>query len=289
MQIGDIDMAEIINGAEIGKAIKNEVKETLQNYYDKGQRKAKLSVVIAGNDAASHTYVRSIVKTMENNNVECDVHEFSESVQEEELIGVIKQLNMNPDINGIFLQLPLPKHINSANVTETISPDKDVDGLSPTNLGRLMIGRECYVPCTPQGIMHLLKTTGVKLEGKQAVMVGRSMSVGKPMVSLLERENATVTLCHSKTVNLKEITKRADILVVAVGKPHMITSDYIKPGAVVIDVGINVNDDGSIIGDVDFDDVSYKASYITPVPKGVGPMTNASLLRNILKAYEREE
>ena len=280
-------MAEIINGLEISKSIKLEVKEKLQAYYSEGKRSAKLSVVIVGNDPASHTYVRNIAKTMEVNNVVCDIHMLEETTSEEEVINLIESLNVDETVDGIFLQIPLPKHINNANVTEKIHPDKDVDGLSPTNLGKLMVGRDCYVPCTPQGIMHLLKTTGIELEGKQAVMVGRSMSVGKPMVSLLEKENATVTLCHSKTKNLQEVTKQADILVVAVGRPHMITKDYIKENAVVIDVGINVNEEGKIIGDVAFDDVLDKVSYITPVPKGVGPMTNAALLKNVLKAYER--
>lgn len=280
-------MAEIINGLEISKNIKANVKTSLQAYYDEGNRPAKLSVVIVGNDAASHTYVRNISKTMETNNVVCDIHTLDETVSEETVIDLIKQLNNDKEVDGIFLQIPLPKHINSSNVTETIDPKKDVDGLSPTNLGKLMVGRDCYVPCTPQGIMYLLKTCNIELEGKQAVMVGRSMSVGKPMVSLLEKENATVTLCHSKTKNLQEVTKQADILVVAVGRAHMINKDYIKPGAVIIDVGINVTDEGKIIGDVDFDDVVDNASYITPVPKGVGPMTNAALLLNILKAYER--
>ncbi|MBR3841282.1 MAG: bifunctional 5,10-methylenetetrahydrofolate dehydrogenase/5,10-methenyltetrahydrofolate cyclohydrolase [Erysipelotrichales bacterium] len=280
-------MAEIINGLEISKAIKLEVKEKLQTHYDEGKRKAKLSVIIVGNDSASHTYVRSIAKTMEANNVVCDIHMLDEETSEKEVIYLIENLNNDETVDGIFLQIPLPKHINSANVTENIHPAKDVDGLSPKNLGKLIVGRDCYVPCTPQGIMHLLKTTGIELEGKQAVMVGRSMSVGKPMVSLLEKENATVTLCHSKTKNLQEVTKQADILVVAVGRPHMITADYIKTGAVVIDVGINVDENGKIIGDVDFDDVFEKVSYITPVPRGVGPMTNAALLKNVLKAYER--
>ena len=280
-------MAEIINGLEISKAIKLEVKNKLQAYYDEGKRQAKLSVIIVGNDAASHTYVRNIAKTMETNSVVCDIHMLNEATSEDEVIKLIETLNIDDSVDGIFLQVPLPKHMNSTNVVEAIHPSKDVDGLSPTNLGKLMVGRDCYVPCTPQGIMHLLKTTGIELEGKQAVMVGRSMSVGKPMVSLLEKENATVTLCHSKTKNLQEVTKQADILVVAVGKPHMITKDYIKDNAVIIDVGINVNEEGKIIGDVDFDDVFEKVTYITPVPRGVGPMTNAALLKNVLKAYER--
>ena len=279
-------MANIINGLEISKQIKLEVKEKFDRYYSEGKRKAKLVVIIVGEDSASKTYVRNIQKTMETNNVECEVKCFDETMTQEELIVEIKRLNEDNTIDGIFLQVPLPKHMNSAEVVATISYQKDVDGLSPTNLGKLMIGQDCFVPCTPQGIMDLLDTIDISLEGKQAVMVGRSMSVGKPMVSLLEKRNATVTLCHSKTVNLCEVTKQADIIVVAVGKANMITSQYVKPGAVVIDVGINVNEDGKIVGDVDFDDVIDHVSWITPVPKGVGPMTNASLLRNVLKSYE---
>lgn len=280
-------MGEIINGLEISKKIKEEVKQEFLSYYEKGNRRAKLDVVIVGEDPASMTYVRNISKTMAANEVDCEIHTLEATISEDEVISLIKKLNEDETVDGIFLQVPLPRHIDTSRVIETISPLKDVDGLSPLSLGKLMLGRETFVPCTPQGIMILLEETGIELSGKRAVVIGRSTSVGKPMVALLEKKNATVTLCHSKTVDMPSITSLADVLVVAVGKAKLIDSKYVKEGAVVIDVGINVNEEGKLEGDVDFDDVVDKVSYITPVPKGVGPMTNAALLKNILKAYRR--
>ncbi len=280
-------MGEIINGLEISKKIKEEVRNEFLSLYEKGNRKAKLDVVIVGEDPASQTYVRNIAKTMAANEVDCEIHTLAGDSSEESVLALIKTLNEDTNVDGIFLQVPLPKHIDGPKVIESISPLKDVDGLSPLSLGKLMLGRDTFIPCTPQGIMMLLDETGIELSGKRAVVIGRSTSVGKPMVALLERRNATVTLCHSKTVDMPSIAKEADILVVAVGKAKLIDKTYIKDGAVVIDVGINVNSEGKLEGDVNFEDVVDHTSYITPVPKGVGPMTNASLLKNILKAYKR--
>ena len=272
-----------------GKMCSSKLKEALKNEVVAFPSRPKIIDIQIGENAASEIYIRNKGKAANSVGIDFDCVRFGVESTEDEIINKIKELNEDETINGILVQMPIPDKYDYKKIINTINPSKDVDGLTYVNSGKLLNGEDGMVSCTPAGIIELLKFYNIDIASKNVVIVGRSILVGKPLSMLFLKENATVTVCHSKTSNLSYFTKNADILVVAVGKPHMITSDYIKPGAVVIDVGINVNDDGSIIGDVDFDDVSYKASYITPVPKGVGPMTNASLLRNILKAYEREE
>ncbi len=245
-----------------------------------------LAVVLVGNDPASRIYVNNKKKACEEIGIRSFEYILPEKTTEEELIQLVETLNKDNSVHGILVQLPLPKHIDAENVLLRISPDKDVDSFHPFNMGRVMIGDYYFLPCTPAGIMELLIRSGINLVGKECVVVGRSNIVGKPIAMLLLHSNATVTICHSKTRNLKEICRRADVLVVAVGKPKFINADYVKDGAVVIDVGINRLEDGKICGDVDFDSVSEKASYITPVPGGVGPMTITMLLKNTIMSAE---
>ncbi|MFQ9934696.1 MAG: bifunctional methylenetetrahydrofolate dehydrogenase/methenyltetrahydrofolate cyclohydrolase FolD, partial [Lachnospiraceae bacterium] len=239
-----------------------------------------------GNNPASTVYVNNKKKACEYVGIKSLSYELKEETTEEELLGLIDKLNNMPEVNGILVQLPLPEHIDEDKVIERISPKKDVDGFHPMNVGALSIGRKGFISCTPYGIIQLLKRSGINVEGKHCVIVGRSNIVGKPMAMLLLRENGTVTVVHSRTKNIKEITSQADILVVAIGKPKYITKEYVKDGAVVIDVGINRNENGKLCGDVDFDDVLPKVSAITPVPGGVGPMTIAMLMNNCLEAVE---
>lgn len=237
-----------------------------------------------GDDPASKTYVKSKQKSCREIGMESLLIELPSDTPEETLLAEITKLNENDAIHGILVQLPLPSHISEMKVIEKISPEKDVDGFHPINIGRMMTGQDTFLPCTPFGVMEMLKHTGIDPEGKHAVIIGRSNIVGKPMGQLLLRENATVTYCHSRTADMKSLTNQADILVAAVGKPKMITADYIKEGAVVIDVGINRDENGKLCGDVDFDDVKEKAAFITPVPGGVGPMTITMLLYNTVKS-----
>ena len=278
-------MADLL-GREESRLIKEECRLKFESLYNKGNRKAKLCVLLVGNDEGSLTYVGSMRKAMQTAGVEFELLHYEESTEEEEVLTKIDELNLNDDVDGIFIQMPLPAHMSSQKVVERIAPHKDVDGLHPFNLGRLMIGKDAFVPCTPNGINHLIKKTGIDLVGKQAVMIGRSMSVGKPMVFLMEKEHMTVTLCHSRTQNMRYYTNQADVLVIAIGKAEFIDDTYVKEGAIVIDVGINRNSEGKLVGDVDYEKVKDKASYITPVPGGVGVMTIAMLLKNILQAYE---
>ena len=278
-------MADLL-GREESRLIKEEVRSKLEYLYNQGKRKAKLCVLLVGNDEGSITYVGSMCKAMLAAGVEFELIHYEDSTEEEEILSKVDELNLNDDVDGIFIQMPLPTHMSSQRVVERIAPHKDVDGLHPFNLGRLMIGKDAFVPCTPQGINYLIKKTGMDLVGKQAVMIGRSMSVGKPMVFLMEKENMTVTLCHSRTQNMRFYTTQADVLVIAIGKAEYIDDTYVKEGAVVIDVGINRNSEGKLVGDVNYDKVKDKVSYITPVPGGVGVMTIAMLLKNILQAYE---
>lgn len=271
-------MTTIIDGKKISTDIKNELKEKVAVLKEKGTD-ITLCVIQVGNDPASTVYVGNKKKACEYIGIKSLSYELPEETTEEDLIKLIQELNNRPDINGILVQLPLPKHINEDKIIETISPDKDVDGFHPVNVGRLSIGQKGFVSCTPAGIVELLKRYNIPIEGKECVIVGRSNIVGKPMAMLMLRENATVTVCHSKTKNLPEITRRADILIVAMGKPRYITKEYVKEGAVVIDVGIH-RIDNKLCGDVDFDDVADTASAITPVPGGVGPMTIAMLMNN---------
>ncbi|MBQ2099742.1 MAG: bifunctional methylenetetrahydrofolate dehydrogenase/methenyltetrahydrofolate cyclohydrolase FolD, partial [Lachnospiraceae bacterium] len=244
-----------------------------------------LAVIQVGADPASCVYVRNKKKACEYIGIESLSYELPEETTQEELLGIIKELNARKDVNGILVQLPLPKGLDEEKILDAIDPLKDVDGFHPMNVGNLSIGRKGFVSCTPAGVIQLLKRSGISIEGKECVVVGRSNIVGKPMSMLLLRENGTVTTAHSRTKNLQEVTKRADILVAAVGKPRMITADYVKEGAVVIDVGIHRNEDNKLCGDVDYENVAPKCSAITPVPGGVGPMTIAMLMKNCVESY----
>ena len=273
-------MAVLIDGKKISAQVKDECKERVA----KENMDVTLAVIQVGNDPASTVYVGNKKKACEYVGIHSLSYELSEETTEEELLALVEKLNADDTVNGILVQLPLPSHINEDKVIQTISPKKDVDGFHPQSVGALSIGQPGFVSCTPAGIIQLLKRSGVVIDGKECVIVGRSNIVGKPMAMLMLRENATVTVCHSHTKDLKEVTKRADILIVAIGKPKMITADYVKEGAVVIDVGIHRPEGGKLCGDVDFDAVEPKASYITPVPGGVGPMTRAMLMDNLLTA-----
>lgn len=280
-------MAYIIDGKRISGEIKDEVKERVEKLKAQG-REITLAVVQVGSDPASTVYVGNKKKACDYVGIRSLAYELPEETTEDELLALVEKLNEDDSVNGILVQLPLPAHIREDKVIEAISPKKDVDGFHPQSVGALSIGREGFVSCTPAGIIELLKRSGIEIEGKECVVVGRSNIVGKPMAMLLLRENGTVTVCHSRTRNLKEITKRADILVAAIGKPRFITEEYVKPGACVIDVGIHRNENNKLCGDVDFERVETVAGAITPVPGGVGPMTIAMLMYNCLWAVERE-
>lgn len=269
-----------IDGKQISAQIKDELKERVE----KENLEVTLAVIQVGNDPASTVYVGNKKKACEYIGIRSLAYELPEETPEEELLQLIKELNDRDDVNGILVQLPLPAHMGEDKVIQTISPKKDVDGFHPQSVGALSIGQPGFVSCTPAGVIQLLKRTGVEINGKECVIVGRSNIVGKPMALLMLRENATVTVCHSHTKDLKEVTKRADILIVAIGKPKFITKEYVKDGAVVIDVGIHRGADGKLCGDVDYDDVAPITHAITPVPGGVGPMTIAMLMNNCVEA-----
>ena len=252
-------------------------------------RKACLAVVQVGDDPASSVYVRNKKKACAYIGIESKSFELPEETTEEELVSLVEDLNRDNEVNGILVQLPLPKHIDEDKIIRTISPDKDVDGFHPVSVGRLWIGEKGFLSCTPAGIIQLLKRSGITIEGKECVIIGRSNIVGKPMAALLLRENGTVTVTHSRTKNLKEVTKRADILIVAIGKKQFITSEYVKEGAVVIDVGMHRDENNHLCGDVDFADVEPHTSAITPVPGGVGPMTIAMLMNNCVETIRTQE
>ncbi len=271
-------MADIIDGKMISNQIKEECRETVE----KEKLERALAVVLVGDDPASAVYVGNKKKACDFCGVKSVSHELPASTTEEELLELVDKLNRDDSINGILVQLPLPSHIDEDKVIRAISPDKDVDGFHPENVGRLSIGQPGYVSCTPAGIIQLLKRSGVEIAGKSCVVIGRSNIVGKPMALLMLRENATVTICHSKTRDLPAVCKQADILIVAIGRPKMIDASYVKEGAVVIDVGIHRQENGKLCGDVDFDSVEPVASKITPVPGGVGPMTIAMLMHNVV-------
>lgn len=274
-----------IDGKQISAQIKDELKERLE----KENIEVTLAVIQVGNDPASTVYVGNKKKACEYIGIRSLAYELPEETPEEELLQLIKELNDRDDVNGILVQLPLPAHMDEDKVIQTISPKKDVDGFHPQSVGALSIGQPGFVSCTPAGVIQLLKRTGVEINGKECVIVGRSNIVGKPMALLMLRENATVTVCHSHTKDLKEVTKRADILIVAIGKPKFITKEYVKDGAVVIDVGIHRGADGKLCGDVDYDDVAPITHAITPVPGGVGPMTIAMLMNNCVEAKGLQE
>ena len=276
-------MAKIIDGKAISAEVRAEIKAEVARLSAEGISVC-LAVVIVGDDPASQVYVRNKKKACDETGIRSEIIAMSAETTEEELISVLDGLNSRKDVNGILVQLPLPRHINERNIIAHIDPKKDVDAFCDENVGRIMTGGFSFLPCTPAGIIELLHRSGISIEGKECVVVGRSNIVGKPMAMLLLHENGTVTICHSKTKNLPDVTCRADILVSAVGKANFITADMVKPGAVVIDVGINRLPDGTLCGDADFEALSEVASAITPVPGGVGPMTIAMLLQNTLKA-----
>ena len=276
----------IIDGKEISGQIKKEVRDEALALRQKGVVPT-LAVVLVGADPASAVYVRNKKKACEACEIRSESYELPEETTQEELLDLIGKLNAREDLDGILVQLPLPKQIDEDVVTEAISPEKDVDGFHPVNVGKLSMGLPGFVSCTPAGVIELLVRSGVEIEGKECVVIGRSNIVGKPMAMLLLRRNGTVTVCHSRTKNLKEITRRADILVAAVGKPKMIGADYVKEGAVVIDVGIHRMEDGHLCGDVDYEAVAPIARLITPVPGGVGPMTIAMLMHNCVESAKR--
>ncbi len=278
-------MPQIIDGKAISAQIKDEVKEQVAALAAQG-KKVCLAVIQVGNDPASSVYVGNKKKACAYVGIESLAYELAEETTQEKLLSLIGELNAREDVNGILVQLPLPKHIDEDAVIRAIDPKKDVDGFHPQSVGALCIGQPGFVSCTPAGIIQLLKRSGIEIAGRECVVIGRSNIVGKPMALLLLRENGTVTVTHSRTKDLKEVTKRADILVAAVGKPRMITREYVKEGAVVIDVGIHRNENNKLCGDVDYEDVAPVCSAITPVPGGVGPMTIAMLMYNCANSRE---
>ncbi len=278
-------MTQIIDGKKISQEIKDELKEKVAGLKEQG-KEVSLAVIQVGNDPASSVYVGNKKKACEYVGIRSLAYELPEETSEEELLALINKLNEDETVNGILVQLPVPEHIDADKIIRTISPKKDVDGFHPQNVGKLVIGEEGFVSCTPAGIIELLKRSGISMEGKNCVVIGRSNIVGKPMALLMLRENATVTIAHSKTKNLKEICKTADILIVAIGKPQFVTADYVKEGAVVIDVGIHRGENKKLCGDVKYDEVAPIASAITPVPGGVGPMTIAMLMNNCVESLK---
>lgn len=281
-------MAIRIDGKAVSGQMKDEVKAQVEEYKKEGIE-VTLAVILVGNDPASTVYVGNKKKACEYVGIRSLSYELPEETTQEELLSLIEELNHRADVNGILVQLPLPKHLNEEEVLLAISPLKDVDGFHPENVGNLSIGRKGFVSCTPAGVIELLRRTGIEMEGKECVVLGRSNIVGKPMAMLMLRENATVTVCHSRTKNLKEVTKRADILIVAIGKPCFITADYVKEGATVIDVGIHRKEDKKLCGDVAFAEVEPIAGAITPVPGGVGPMTIAMLMKNCVESVKLQK
>lgn len=276
-------MAEIIDGKELAKSIRLELKKEVEKLNQKGIF-PKLAVIMVGDDKASKVYVRNKSKACEEIGIAYEEILLDETTTMEKLLEIIEKLNNREDIHGILLQSPIPKHLDIYKAFNKISPEKDVDGFNPINVGKLVIGEDPFVSCTPYGVIKMLERYNIEIEGKNAVIIGRSNIVGKPLIQCLLKKNATVTVCHSKTKNIENITKNADILIAALGKAKFVTKDMVKEGAVVIDVGINRNELGKLEGDVDFESVAKIASYITPVPGGVGPMTIAMLMNNVVKA-----
>ncbi|MDD2979231.1 MAG: bifunctional methylenetetrahydrofolate dehydrogenase/methenyltetrahydrofolate cyclohydrolase FolD [Hespellia sp.] len=279
-------MPQIIDGKAISMQIKDELKEEVARMHEVGINPC-LAVIQVGADPASCVYVRNKKKACAYIGIESRAFELGEETTQEELIALIQKLNSDEGVHGILVQLPVPKHIDEDKIIQSIAPEKDVDGFHPVSVGNLCIGEKGFVSCTPAGIIQLLKRSDIKIEGKECVVIGRSNIVGKPMSILLLRENGTVTICHSRTKNLAEVTRRADILIVAIGKKQLITKEYVKDGAVVIDVGMHRDENNKLCGDVDFEDVSEIVSAITPVPGGVGPMTIAMLMNNCVEAARK--
>lgn len=278
-------MSTIMDGYTLAKKVRSQVKEETVNLVEKYKQTPHLVVILIGHNPASESYVKGKEKACENTGVLSTVIHKEDTVSEKEVLDLVDKLNRDDSVHGILLQLPIPIHLNSEKIISSISPNKDVDGFTPENVAKLANGRPGLIPCTPKGIMRLLEEYNIEISGKQCTIIGRSQIVGKPIASLLLKENGTVTICHSKTKNLNEVCAMADILVVAIGRPKMVDDTFIKDGAVVIDVGISRVDD-VLCGDVDFDKVTTKAGFITPVPKGVGPMTIACLLENTLICFK---
>ncbi|QVK17866.1 bifunctional methylenetetrahydrofolate dehydrogenase/methenyltetrahydrofolate cyclohydrolase FolD [Mycoplasmatota bacterium] len=278
--------AIVVSGKDLAKRIRSELKEKVCQFIDETNVVPHLVVVLVGDNPASLSYVTGKQKGCEQTNMKSTLIKLPVETKEEELIELVEKLNQDTDVHGILVQLPLPKHINESKIINTISIEKDVDGFSPINVGKMVLKEQCFLPCTPAGIIKLIKETNIDMSGKHAVILGRSNIVGKPVAHLLLRENATVTICHSRTKDLKSHTKEADIIIAAIGKAKFVTADMIKPGAVVIDVGVN-RVDNKLCGDVDFENALDVAGYITPVPGGVGPMTITMLLENTLEACKR--
>ena len=281
-------MAVLIDGKATSLAVREDIKKEVSEFVEKYNKTPGLAVVIVGENPASQVYVRNKHKACGDVGMYSEVHELPENTSQEELLSLVDRLNNDDKINGILVQLPLPSHLNEEEVLLRINPKKDVDAFHPINVGKIMIGNFSFLPCTPAGVMELLKRYNIDICGKHCVIIGRSNIVGKPQAMLMLKENATVTVCHSKTQGLANVTKQADILVAAVGRANFVTADMVKKDAVVIDVGINRNEDGKLCGDVDFSDVEKVASYITPVPGGVGPMTITMLLKNTLTAAREQ-
>ena len=281
-------MAQIIDGKAVSAAVKQEVADEAAKLRDEKGLKVGLAVVIVGNDSASRVYVNNKKKACEAVGFQSFEYALDENTTQEQLLDLVNVLNRDDRVNGILVQLPLPKHIDEKAIINAISPEKDVDAFHPENVGKIMIGEYSFLPCTPAGVMRLIESTGVDISGKKCVVVGRSNIVGKPQAMLLLQKNGTVTICHSRTQNLKEECKAADILVVAIGKAKFVTGDMIKEGAVVIDVGMDRDENGKLCGDVDFESAEKVAGYITPVPGGVGPMTIAMLMKNTLTAAKQQ-
>ncbi len=278
-------MANLISGKILAQQVKDKVLLQV-NELKKNGVTPKLSVIIVGENPASKTYVAGKAKDCEQCGISSSVIEMPESTTQQELLKKVNECNNDNNVHGLLVQLPLPKHIDEKAVINAIDPNKDVDGFTPINVGKMVIGEECFLPCTPAGCIEMLKSTGIDIQGKNAVVIGRSNIVGKPVSLLLCAQNATVTICHSKTKNLNEVCANADILVAAIGKAKFVTADMVKQGATVIDVGINRDENGKLCGDVDFENVSVKAGYITPVPGGVGLMTRAMLMQNTVIAAQ---
>jgi methylenetetrahydrofolate dehydrogenase (NADP+)/methenyltetrahydrofolate cyclohydrolase len=278
-------VAKILDGKAAAAEVRSEVAEEVAALGERGVP-VRLDVILAGDDPASITYVTSKERDSEEVGIESRVHRFASGVSQEELARLVRKLNDDTAVSGFFIQLPLPEELDPMPLISSISPAKDVDGLSPESVGRLVVGLPSLLPCTPHGVIQLLKRNGIELSGSEAVVVGRSNLVGKPLAQLLLRENATVTLCHSRTRDLPEVTRRADILVVAAGKREMVGAEHVGEGAVVVDVGIHRKEEGGLVGDVRFDEVEPKAAWISPVPGGVGPMTRAMLLHNTVTAAQ---
>ncbi|MEK4511668.1 bifunctional methylenetetrahydrofolate dehydrogenase/methenyltetrahydrofolate cyclohydrolase FolD [Paenibacillus sp. FSL K6-2524] len=278
--------AQLISGKQISEEIRGGLRKEVEQLLSQGLTPG-LAVVLVGEDPASQVYVRNKEKACQDLGFYSEVHRLPASTSEEDLLALVDKLNHQDSIHGILVQLPLPQHIHEKSVIDAISVKKDVDGFHPVNVGNLMIGDDSLLPCTPAGVIELIKRAGIDISGKHAVVIGRSNIVGKPVSLLLQRENATVTMCHSRTANMKELTKQADILVVAIGRANFVDASFVKPGAVVIDVGMNRLDNGKLAGDVDFESVKEISGPITPVPGGVGPMTITMLMMNTVLAAKR--